>query len=96
MQSILEEFAYGNISPTAQSFSRDSDYGRAMALVYRHEETLLNKLNAEEKEIFEKHIDAQGEVNRLTAVKNLLYGYKLGALMIAEAFVTGGDLIVGS
>ena len=96
MRSILEEFAYGNISPEAQSFSRNSEYGRALALAGRHEETLLKKLNAEEKEVLEKYIDAQTEVNRLTAVKNLLYGYKLGVLMTAEAFITGGDLIVGS
>ena len=96
MRSILEEFAYGNISPEAQYYSRSSEFGQAMALVGRIEEKLLKKLNAEEKELLEKFMDAQGEVNQLTAVKNLLYGYKLGVIMTAEAFVTGGELIVGS
>ena len=93
MPSILEEFAYGNICPQAQSFSKDSELGQTLALVSRIEEKLLTKLNAEEKDLLEKFIDAQSEVNRLTAVQNLLYGYRLGLVMTAEAFVTSGDLI---
>ena len=92
MKSILEEFAYGNISPEAQSYSKSSELGQAMAVVGRLEEKLLARLNAEEKELLEKFSDAQTEVNRLTAVQNLLYGYRLGVVMTAEAFVTSGDL----
>ena len=95
MQSILEEFAYGNISPEAQFFTRDSAYGKAMELVSRNEQKLLDRLEADDKDQFEKYIDAQGELNQLTAVKNLIYGYKLGLLMTAEAFITGNDLIAG-
>jgi len=95
MASILEEFAYGNISPEAQFFKRDSEFGRAMELVSRNEQKLLDRLGADDKELFQKYIDAQGEVNRLTAVKNLIYGYKLGLIMTAEAFTGMGNLIVG-
>ena len=95
MTSILEEFAYGNISPEAQFFKRDSEFGKAMELVSRNEQKLLDRLGADDKDLFQKYIDAQGEVNRLTAVKNLIYGYKLGLIMTAEAFVGRGDLIVG-
>ena len=93
MESILTEFAYGNISPNDQSFSKNSDFGQAMALVGRIEEKLLEKLNPEEHELLKKLCDAQSEVNRLTAVRNLLYGYKLGVTMTAEAFVTSKELI---
>ena len=95
MKSILEEFAYGNISPEAQYFKRNSAYGEAMSAVSSNEEKLYAKLNGEEKDLFQKYVDAQGEVNQLTAVKNLIYGYKLGVLMTAEAFITSGDLIAG-
>jgi len=95
MQSILEEFAYGNISPEAQCFKRNSPYGEAMSAVSSNEEKLLRILDGEEKILFQKYVDAQGEVNQLTAVKNLVYGFKLGLLMTAEAFITGGDLIAG-
>lgn len=94
MPSILTEFAYGNIAPNDQSFSKNSDFGQAMALVSRIEEKLLEKLNPEERELLVKLCDAQSEVNRLTALRNLLYGYKLGLTMTAEAFVTSGELVV--
>jgi len=95
MQSILEEFAYGNVSPEPRFFKRDSAYGQAMGAVSINEEKLLARLDGEEKELFQKFVDAQGEVNQLTAAGNLVYGYKLGVLMTAETFLTSGDLIAG-
>ena len=95
MRSILEEFAYGNISPEVQYFKRNSAFGEAMRAVSTNEENLLGRLNEEEKAIFQKYIDAQGEVIQMTAVKNMVYGYKLGLLMTAEAFLTSGGLVAG-
>ncbi|MDR2933422.1 MAG: hypothetical protein LBV27_09995 [Oscillospiraceae bacterium] len=92
MTSILEEFAYGNVSPNDQSFSRDSEYGRAMELVVFNEKILLDRLEGEDRDLFRKYIDAQGEADRLTAVKNFIYGYKLGLVMTAEAFTSMDDL----
>ena len=93
MRSILEEFAYGNINPGEQAYRKDSEIGQVSALVCRIEEKLLTKLNAEEAELLEEFTDAHIERNRLTAIQNLLYGYKLGVIMTAEAFVTAKDLI---
>ena len=56
---------------------------------------LLEFLNSEDTSLLEKYMDAQGEVNGLTAVKNLIYGYKLGLLMTAEAFIGMDELIDG-
>jgi hypothetical protein len=66
-----------------------------MRAVSTNEEKLLDKLNEDEKILFQKYVEAQGEVNQLTAVKNLIYGYKLGLIMTAEAFVTSGGLVAG-
>ncbi len=95
MSSILEEFAYGNISPEVQFFKRNSQYGEAMRALSGNEEKLLARLNEDEKILFQKYLDAQGEVNQLTAVSNLIYGFKLGLTMTAEAFVTSKELIAG-
>ena len=95
MRSILEEFSYGNISPETQYFKHDSEYGQAIKAAFRTEEKLLGKLGGEEKTLFQRYVEAQGDVNQLTAAKNLVHGYKLGLLMTAEAFVTSGDLFVG-
>ena len=95
MKSILEEFAYGNISPEARFFKRNSQYGEAMRAVSGNEEKLLARLSEEDKLLFQKYVDAQSEINRLTAVSNLIYGFKLGLMMTAETFVTGESMIAG-
>ena len=95
MNSILEEFAYGNISPEVRFFKRNSRYGEAMRALSGNEEKLLARLNGDEKILFQRYVDAQGEVNQLTAVSNLTYGFKLGLTITAEAFVTSGELIAG-
>lgn len=94
MASILEEFAYGNISPEAQFFKKDSKYGKTMEYVSRNEQKLLERLGAEDKKIFQTYVDMQTELNQLTAVKNLIYGYRLGLTMTAEAFVGMKDLFI--
>jgi len=93
MRSILEEFAYGNINPGEQSYTKNSELREANALVGRINEKLLEELNPEEAKLLEKLADAHIEASSLTAVQHLLYGYKLGVIMTAEAFVTSKDLI---
>jgi len=95
MQSILEEFFYGNISPEVQFTKKDSRYDEVMRVICRNEERLLERLNEEEREILKNFTDAQMELNALTAVHSQIYGYKLGLLMTAEAFLTGGELLAG-
>ena len=96
MIHILEEFAYGNITPGEHYFKKDSKYGKALALVASGEKKLLERLGEEDKKIFEAYQDMQSEVNRLTAVKNLIYGYKLGLAMTAEALLTSDELVSGA
>lgn len=95
MTSILEEFAYGNLSPEVPSSQQNSEYGEVMRVLSQNEERLLAKLNEEEKHLFENYTGAQGELNRLTAANNLIYGYRLGLTMTAEAFVGMDHLIFG-
>ena len=95
MTSILEEFAYGNLSPEIQFVKRSSAYEQAERLLAVNEERLLAELNERGKTLFQNYMDAQGELNRLTAVENLIYGYKLGLTMTAEAFTGMDDLFPG-
>ena len=92
MTSILEEFAYGNLSPEVRSFWYDSEYEEVMRVLSLNEEHLLARLNEEDKRLFENYIGIQKELNKLTAVGNLVYGYRLGLTMTAEAFVGMEDL----
>ena len=67
-----------------------------MRVISRNEEKLLERLNGEGKEILKTVLDAQMELNQLTATKSQIYGFKLGLFMTAEVFVTGRDLVVGA
>jgi len=89
MRSILEEFAHGNIPPEAPL---DSRYRQALRAVCDSQEKLSSKLSDEEKLGLQKFNDAHSELNRLTALQNFTYGYKLGLLMTAEAFVTCNEI----
>jgi hypothetical protein len=96
MRSILEEFAYGNVSPEPRFFKHGSRYDDEMRALVSNEDKLNARLVGEDKEAFEKFAEAQLEINRLTAMENFIYGFKLGLLMTAEAFVTSDDLIFGA
>jgi len=95
MRSILEEFAYGNVSPEVHSFKWTPEYRQALKDLSDSEEKLMKRLNDEEKILFEEFLGAQGKVDCQAAVGNLVYGYKLGVVMTAEVFVKSGELIVG-
>ena len=95
MKSILEHFAYGNISPELRTFKRDSHYGRTMKILSDSEEKLLSLLDGELKDTLKQFSDAQAEISLLSGVDRFMYGYKLGVLMTMEVFNGKGDLIIG-
>ena len=47
--NILEDLWFGNISPWERPFKKDSAYAELLALVIRHQEDLLSRLNDEER-----------------------------------------------
>lgn len=95
MQSILEEFACGNISPEPRFFRQGSHYGHTMQKLSAIEEKLLATLNNEEKETLQIYNDAQAEINLVSGIDRFIYGYRLGVLMTMEVFQGKDDLITG-
>ena len=96
MKSILEEFSYGNITPETPFFERNSEYGKALTTVADNEAVLLNRLGPDDKSLFEELVAALGEMNRIAATDNFIYGYKLGVLMTTEVFMTSDNIIGGA
>ena len=92
MASILEEFAYGNVSPHAQALTRDARYREATELMERIEQKLLNRLEADDRELFQTDLDAQDEADQFEFVGCFTYGFRLGLAMTAESFVRMDDL----
>lgn len=86
--SILENLWYGNISPWERPFKKDSAYAELLALVVRHQEDLLGRLNDEEKEIFERFADCTTEMHDLTEREALIKGFMIGTRIVIEVMTT--------
>ena len=90
MLNLLEEFAYGNLSSCIQSPNKDPEYTQTLDITASLRQKLIDSLNSNDRELFERYADAQKELVELTAISNLAHGFKLGLIMTAEAF-TGID-----
>lgn len=47
--NIIEDLWFGNISPWERPFKKDSPYAELLALVVRHQEDLLSRMNDEKR-----------------------------------------------
>ena len=81
---ILEEFWYGNIDPHEQSYDMQSRLGKIMSLLTQNESKLLERLNAEEKEIFEKYQDCHHEITQIVECEAFIKGFRLGGQIMLE------------
>ena len=86
--SILEDLWYGNIAPWERPFKKNSAYAELLALVVRHQESLLGRLNDEGKEIFEKFADCTTEMHDLTEREAFIKGFVIGTRIIIEVMTT--------
>ena len=82
--NILEELWYGNVHPSELNIKKHSPYKELLALMIRHQDDLLSRLNDEEKEIFEKYADAASEMYSHTNIAAFISGFTLGAKIMVE------------
>ncbi len=88
--NILEELYFGNIRPNANAnYSKNSPLAELDRLCEKNRENLLKTLNESEKETFEKFTDTQSEIDGIVHYQKFTYGFKLGVLIVAEAFANG-------
>ena len=73
--SILEEIWFGNVHPGELNMKKHSPYKELLALMIRHQDDLLSRLNDEEKEIFEKYADAASEMYSHTNREVFISGF---------------------
>ena len=87
--NILEDLWFGNISPWERPFKKDCAYSELLTLIVRHYDDLVERLNDEEKEIFEKYADCTTEMRDLTEREAFVKGFTLGARIIIEVLTQG-------
>ena len=85
MRKTLEDFYYGNITPNTQDMAPNSELKRAADRVARFEKQLTEQLDETGQAILEKLIEAQQEIDSITALENFVLGFRLGVRMMAES-----------
>jgi hypothetical protein len=79
MRRMLEELYYGNIKPNDKQFIRDTQFDKAMHVLSENEAKLTGLLEGQEKKLFLDLVNAQSEVNGVTAVEELYRGFSPGS-----------------
>ena len=84
MRKTLEDFYYGNITPSEGDVVTNSNLRRAMVNVTRYESQLTEKLGGTEQELLAEFIKARQEIDSITALENFILGFRLGVRIMAE------------
>ena len=84
MRKILESLFYGNIRPSENQMTPNSDLRRAVDKAAQCEQRLTEQLGEPEKAILTELVRAQHEIDSITACENFITGFRLGVRMMAE------------
>lgn len=87
LRKALDELWYGNISPFEQCTRGDKRLKELLKLVARNREELDGTLTDKQKETMEKFEDCMNEMHSITERDAFSYGFRLGAQLMAEAFI---------
>ena len=84
---IIKELWYGNVAPFEQCAKGDKQLKELLKLVARNKEELDAMLTDKQKETLEKFEENMNEMHGITERDAFSYGFRLGAQLIAEAFL---------
>ena len=84
MRKTLESFFRGDIRPSENQMTPNSDLRRAVDKAARCEQRLTEQLREPEKAILTELVRAQHEIDSITACENFIMGFRLGVRMMAE------------
>jgi len=84
MRKVLEDFYYGNITPSEKEMRPGSELQRAVNTVARCEDQLAEGLNEVQQALLTRLVKAQHEIDSITAVENFILGFRLGVRLMAE------------
>ena len=84
MRKVLEDLYYGNITPSEKEMQPGSEMQRAISTAARCESQLSESLDEVGQALLTKLIDAQHEIDSITAAENFILGFWLGTRMMVE------------
>ena len=92
--NIIEELYFGNIDPNTETIDSDSDFGKASMKVSQNEDKLMELLGGKEKQLFIELINAQSEIDAITAVRKFTKGFQLGARFTLDSLVVPQESVI--
>ena len=84
MRKILEDFYYGNITPSEKEMRPGSEMQRAVNVAAQCESQLAEGIDEDKQAFLTKLVKAQHEIDAITATENFILGFRLGVRMMAE------------
>ena len=84
MRKILENFYLGNLTPSERQMPPRSNLQRAVNRVSQCERKLIEQLNDSEQALLKEMVDAQQDIDSITACENFILGFRLGVRLMAE------------
>ena len=96
MRKTLENFYYGNITPSEGDVVTNSNLRKAMVNVTRYESQLIEKLDGAGQALLAELIKARQEIDSITELENFILGFRLGVRMMVECMdENDGDIKYG-
>ena len=96
MRKTLENFYYGNITPSEGDVVTNSNLRKAMVNVTRYESQLTEKLDGAGQVLLAELIKARQEIDSITELENFILGFRLGVRMMVECLDDNdGDIKYG-
>ena len=86
---ILEDLYLGDVRPSERSFTRNSQYAKALDELVKAGDMLTETLTEKQKELFEDYMTAQREVNVLTDCETFIYTFSLAAKIMIDVLTDG-------
>ena len=88
MRHFIEQFYYGNIDPQERSTKMNKSAQKQLEIMVNSEEILSKTLAEELKELFLDYVDAWHEVNSESNLDSFIMGFRLGAAVTYDTFVS--------
>ena len=86
--TLLENLWYGNIDPHEAILTDSKRYKHLLSLMARNRDELNETLTEKQSETLEKYDAAVNEMHSLSEVEAFSRGFRVGARMMIEAFIT--------
>lgn len=83
---MLELLAKDELTVAARDYCHTKEYLKLSNELEKLESKIAEKLDDEEKELFESYIGKQLDMSELVRIEEFIYGYQIGSLIMIDIY----------